>query len=442
MPDHAPNLSHFRRAVHLAPCIFFCLLCCQSGASQEVTSTQRELGQFNSNTLDLTLSISPGLIEGADEARRRLDARATAGVAQLVLRTGPVASGELLLDMENLHPEAVFVARRARRIGSLEALGEQCSEEDFPALDVNCSRDPEHGACAIPTSERLTTTRQQSTIALTPCLEITYDLSVPADDDLSPLSFVVIGSMRDPETLSAIHAQELSLGHIHDFYLLLGDALDGANSERLLAMKARIDSLGTVVIVIPGEEELGEDQGQLFEQNFGAFDYRWTIKETQFVTFYSANQTLSPRGLGSLQSSLRAMQSEDQRWRLRHDETTSSSMPLQAESSRALPAFAITHTPLFDPDGPREAGFQSRLQAGRVASLLAAAGVHTLFAGHILDNAHVTDATPRHILTTSQNTRLDDALGNYRRVTILDEATSSTIPVARKHMLLETLSIP
>ena len=208
----------------------------------------------------------------------------------------------------------------------------------------------------------------------------------------------------------------------------------------MLALKALIRDLGSVVIVIPGEEELGEDQGQLFEQNFGAFDYRWTMKDTQFVTFYSANQNLSPRGLGSLQSSLRAMQSEDQRWRLGGQEEANTRADVEA--TRALPAFAITHTPLFDPDGPREAGFQSRLQASRVASLLSAAGVHTLFAGHILDNAHVTDTTPQLVLTTSQNTRLDDTLGTYRRITILDEATDETIPVARKHMLLETLSIP
>ncbi len=431
-PRLAQNLPHLCRFFHLLPCIFL-LISCQNIA--ETSSTQRYLGEFSSDTLNLTLSVTPGLIEDADEESKIIQARSSSGISQVSMRTGPNVSETLTLTLSNIHPSVELRPRVIRRLSSLDTLGATCSES-LEDVDINCDDDPDNTLCSPVTQRAMTTTTASFVLSPQPCLETVYRLELQDALQDEPLSFVVIGSLTDPNDINKIHNHELALGHTHDFYVILGDALQNKSETDVVALKRITSALNTVSVVLPGEEEILDDQGQLFESLFGSFDFRWTIKNTQFLSYYSATQNISTYGLSSIQGSLRAMQSEDQQWRVNNEIT------LEEGQARALPAFAFTHTPLSDPDGLREMGLQSRLQASRVASLFSAAGLHAVFSGHILDNQHVTSSTPNAIITSSQNTRLESSLASYRRVTINSSQTTESVPVGNFFMTMSTLSVP
>lgn len=426
------NLTHFSRVVHLLLCIFVMFGC--QGDVLDITASQRALGEITSDTLDLTIQLSPGILRDINESTNTITGRASAGVGTLMIRTGPNSAESLTLELRNVHPDAQLIARRTRTITAAETLGDRCDTGETP-IDLNCATS-EDDRCPTPDISRTAQTQATITIPVSPCTETNYDLRLPTPQSLQPLSFVVVGSLKEVSVLGSIHAAELAASQQHDFYMLLGDAIEKRGNAFVSDLEDQIDALQSVTIITPGEEEFGDDNGQYFERRFGAFEYRWTIKDVQFISFYSAEQKLNTRALGSLRSSLRAMLAEDQQWRATND------VELETGQSRALPALAMTHTPLFDPSGPRNAGLKSRLEASQATSLLADAGVHTLFAGHIRDNAHVTTTTPNLVLTTSQDTRSDQDLGVYRRVTLSRESTPGAIPVGTFFMQIDTLPLP
>ncbi len=429
----AQNLTHFGRVVHLLLCIFL-LSSCQNN-ELEISSTQRELGELNIDSLDLRILLSPGILRDVDERNATITGRASAGVGTVTIRAGAEAQQETILDLNNIHPNAHLTARRTRTIATTEPLGEGCGDTLTSTFDIDCTQDASQ--CPVTELERLDGTRTIFTIPVTPCAETTYDLDLSEELEQEPLTFVVVGSMNDPTTLATIDINERAMaGGPPDFYMVLGDAIEKKGNAFVSDLEDVTDALESVVIVTPGEQEFGDDRGQYYERRFGAFEYRWTIKSTQFISFYSAQQQLNARSLGSLRSSLRAMQAEDQQWRTARD------IILEEGQGRALPAFAMTHTPLFDPSGPRNAGFKSRLEAGQVSSLLASSGIHTLFAGHIRDNAHITTTRPNLVLTTTQDTRTNNDLAIYRRVTISRTEQPGSTPVGVFFMTLETIALP
>ena len=405
------------------------------GNDAELSLSQRELGELKSDALDLSAELIPGLWRSIDEQEALLTGRASAGVGRFTIRSGAESPETLRLALSNVHPRAKLNARRLRRLTQDETLGEECAEAQLAPFDVTCSGEGAEEARCAPRPVERAGTQAIFEIAVAPCAEATYELELDAETRLEPLSFVVVGSMDNLETLSQIVSAERELGHEHDFYMLLGDALEASGSAFISDLDRTLRELQIVAVLTPGEEEIGEDQGQYYEQRFGAFEYRFTLKGTQLVTFYSARQRLNSRGLVTLNGSLRAMLAEDQRVR--------ASRELEPGQTRALGALAFTHTPPFDPNGPRGAGLQSRLEAAQVTSLLSAAGVHTLFAGHILDQAQVVDSRPQLVLTASQDTRRDDTFATYRRVTVSREPLGEqSVPIAQRHLLIETLTAP
>lgn len=399
----------------------------------EDAAEQRLLGETTINTAGLGVTLYPGTILGADESARTLSTRLNAGVGQLVLDTNERASGVFEVTIENVHKEAQLEVRLVETLPFGAGLDNICSLET-DRVAINCASSPDDAKCQPLAFERPNDTTITASLPLDPCLKVTYDLSLPESARASDTSFVVIGSTRSPDTLDAIISAERSAGREHDFYILLGDALDGKDNAAVDALISRTRALDEVFIAIPGAEELGADSGLYFAQHFGDFAYHWSMKQTQFVSFYSARRQLTTRGLINLESSLRAMETEDRAWRTQNNYT------LPDDEVRALPAFAITHTPPFDPSSQRERGFTSRIEAAQAMSLLGEYAIDTLFAGGMIDTASI-DSTPHLRVTTAQDTRIND-LAEYILVELSHAPFEGSRPLGNQHIKLTHTPLP
>lgn len=422
------------RAAALALCAA-CVTGCDVSALN-TAGTQRGLGEATISALDLNVALLPGVVRGASASDREVILRVSAGVGRLTIRTGDTASGDLLVTIRNVHPEASLSPRSVRQVLPSGSLENDCPAEDDGLL-VNCLTAPADPRCQPPDTTRPADepTTLNFPLTLSPCREATFSLELPEASGEDPVSFVVLGSMGDEGTLRQVVSLEQQAGQTHDFTVLLGDALEDSSAEAIARLDDTAREAPWPVVALPGREEIKDDEGLFFERYVGAFDYRWTLKNVQFVTFYSAEAKLAPRGLSNLESFLRAMESEEQRWR------QSEGVELEPGQARVWPVIAFTHTPPFDPSGAREDAFRSRLEASRVMSLLAEYSVHSLFAGHLLDNEHVT-SRPELWVTTAQDTRLDDSLAEYLRVTLTTAPRDGAATVGDRFMSVERIELP
>lgn len=399
----------------------------------EDAAEQRLLGETTINSAGLGVTVYPGTILSADENARTLDARLNAGLGQLVLDTNERASGAFEITIENVHKSAVLEVRLVETLPFGSGLDNICSLE-AERVDINCVESPSEEQCRAIPFERPKETTIVASLPLDPCLKVTYQLALPEAQEMSDTSFVVIGSTRSPDTISEVVAAERAADRAHDFYILLGDALAGKDNAAVDELITRTRALDEVFIAIPGAEELGADSGLYFARHFGDFAYHWSMKQTQFVSFYSARRQLTTRGLINLESSLRAMETEDRTWRAQNNYT------LPDDEARALPAFAVTHTPPFDPNAQRERGFTSRIEAARAMSLLGEYAIDTLFAGGMIDTASV-DSTPRLRVTTAQDTRISD-LAEYIIVELSHTSFEGSRAVGNQHIKLTHTPLP
>ena len=429
------TLPYLRRVFYVLSCAAWGLVVGCNLSGLDTASTQRELGEETLSELGLAVEILPGVVRARSEEEAQVTMRFNAGVGRISLRTTERASGELLtLKLANVHREAQARVRLVRSISSTTTLENECS---VATLDVNCMRTPANAFCRSLTSTRLdqTPTELALSVRLQPCREVIIEVAPPEELGEQPVSFVVLGSLEEPQVLERVTQREQETGGEHDFYVLLGDAL----SEATTADVAQLDQLarraGEVIVALPGEQELAGDEGVSFERRFGSFDHAWTVKNVQFMAFYSAEAQLSPRGISNINSLLRALQSEDQRWR------KSSEYDLPAGDVRAMPLFGFTHTPPIDPRGARGGGFESRPQGAMTLSLLAEFAMHTLFAGRILTNAS-QPGRPDLRIVASQDTRLARDEGRYLVVTLTSEESAGSVRAGNRFMSIESRDIP
>ncbi len=432
--DRPWTLSYLCRVVHLCSCIALTLCVGCQQAAIDATSTQRGLNEATLSASGASIEVLPGVVRTTDAEDPSFGVRLSAGVGRVVLRTNEVASGLLTITLDNLHPDAEVAIRRVRRLTTGATLENACPPEDA-SLDVICAQTPDDTRCTPPQTTRAEDrpTRRSFETELAPCREIILEAYPPADELADEVSFVVLGEMASPQTLRAVAEAQASASH--DFFVTTGDALAEEGSAAIEAFDDVAARLDRPVLALVGEQELGEDEGVAFEQRFGAFDYRWTLGDIQFVTFYTAELRLAPRGLSNLESFLMAMEREDQRWRADNAYT------LPEGDARALPSFALTYAPPFDPRGVRGQGFVSRNEAARTLSLLADYDIKALFAGHV-DSTDVLAGRP--VTRTVHSTREGVAGGDasYLVVRLTAEDRPGATRVNNRFLTVDIREIP
>lgn len=399
-----------------AACAWMCAAALAGCSGETIDpSTQRALGLETINELGLSVELYPGVSLGVNDetsgqAPRTLRMRLSAGTGRLTVRANEEAGEPLVVRLENVHPEAELIPQTVQRLTLGTGLENACPQEEAQLI-VSCAETPEDERCQPPPSRRIEGRQTLLEVELepSPCREVVYELEVPAARRDEPIRFAALGSMSRPQMLERVLARESRAGL--DFVVTLGDALAGSSAEDIAELARIARDRDRVIIALPGPEELGPDRGTSFERAFGPFDFRFALKGAQFVSFYSAEGALAPGGLSNLEAMLEAMELEDLRWR------RARAIELPEGQARVLPALTLTHSPPIDPAGPRQAGWQSRLEAARVMSLLAEYSVEVLLTGGLLDNAH--EATrPEVWITTTQDTRLNPELATYLFVTL------------------------
>jgi|GEM_PF-6908640 len=400
----------------------------------DTASAQRELGEVAFSQLGLSAEVLPGVVRSSDEESATVRMRLNAGVGRLILRTNERAQGTLLFQLYNVHPEARAKITQVQRLTTASTLENECP---FNALSVDCVENPTNALCRTATGSRPEgqNTTMDLRVSLSPCRETIIEIEPPEELADDPVSFAVIGSLESEDMLPSIVEAEQNAGRAHDFYVLLGNALEDAERANISDLESLTVELDEIFVALPGQEELADDQGLAFERRFGAFDYGWTLKNTEFVIFYSAPAQLSTRGLSNLDSQLTALESEDSRWRENNDYT------LPAGDVRALPLLAFTHTPPFDPRGLRGDGFISRKQAAMVMSLLAEFQVDTLFAGRLTTN-ETEDGTPRLRAVSSQEPRFGRAQAMYLTVELTREQVAGSRRVNNRYITIREHLVP
>lgn len=432
------NLPHLSRRAYRLSCALFSLALATSISCNSTTldtaSAQRELGEVALNQLGLSAEVLPGVVRSSDEENATLRMRLNAGVGRLILRTNERARGTLLIQLYNVHPDARARITQVQRLTSTSTLENECP---FNALSVDCTSDTANALCRTATGSRPEgqNTSMDLRVNLSPCRETIIEIEPPEEQSEDPISFAVIGSLGNEEKLSDIVTAERDAGREHDFYVLLGNAIESDDRADIADLEEIAIALDEIFVALPGEEELADDQGLAFERRFGAFDYGWTFKGTQFVTFYSAPAQLSTRGLSNLESQLVALESEDSRWR------QSNNYVLPEGDVRALPLFAFTHTPPFDPRGLRGNGFISRKQAAMVMSLLAEFQTDTLFAGRLTTN-EFEEGSPELRVVVSENPRFGIADGAYLTVTLTTEQVDGSERVNNRFFSVTEHALP
>lgn len=412
---------------------------CDQSATFNFTQDQRGEGNVTLETLSTQLYIEPALVTSNSQRDRVASARLHASVADMLVITGDDASGALTLTLDNVHPEAVPILRAAREGAFSEALGADACPSRVTDLTLpGC--DPEgQGTCAAFDWSRdpSTPTTLTLTLGLSPCRELALAIEPPPSTSGEDVRLVVMGASPNTQQLVNVARAERAAGSQVDFIVLLGDQLEGASGDGLLDLYDASREIGVPVIALVGDEELGADDGELFEQTFGAFQFRWTFKQVQFVNVYSARATLGARGLANLEAFLQDMAREDAVARALDD------AELLDGRSRRWPALAFTYAPPFDPNGARERGFVDRTQAARLMSLLANYGVDTLFAGRLVDNFTLGDVRPTLRVTTASDAPSGVGVqAQYLRVTLSRSAPAGSFPVGDRFMTVEQLGLP
>lgn len=430
-----PNLPYLSRGAYSLSCALLLLLLHGCNTSTlDTASAQRELGEVAFSQLGLSAEVLPGVVRSSDEESATVRMRLNAGVGRLILRTNERAQGTLLIQLYNVHPDARAKITQVQRLASTSTLENECP---FNALSVDCVANSNNALCRTATGSRPEgqSTTMDLRVNLSPCRETIVEIEPPEERADDPVSFAVIGSLENQNILPTIVETERAAGREHDFYVLLGNALEDADRANISDLEQITTDLDAIFVALPGQEELADDQGLAFERRFGAFDYGWTLKNTAFVIFYSAPAQLSTRGLSNLDSQLTALEADDSRWRASNDYT------LPEGDVRALPLMAFTHTPPFDPRGLRGDGFISRKQAAMVMSLLAEFQVDTLFAGRLASNES-EDGTPRLRAVSSQDPRFGRTQALYLTVELTREQVAGSRRVNNRYISIQEHALP
>jgi hypothetical protein len=380
------------------------------------TLTQRSLGEANLVESNARIEATPALIMAVDDDARSINIRMSAPAGRITLRTKARSMGNLTIRLSNIHPESTL-----RLTSNLPALASASSDDaacpSLPSMNA-CET---AGQCPQPVLEPLRNLTSITSVPLNPCRIFTFELAPPPRDQLR---FAVIGALEGPAQLNAILDDAIRREPSLDFAIQLGDATDDLDTLADLIDRAPIP-----FVMIPGEIDTAEGDAA-WQRRFGPYDVRWTSSNVQFISFTSIHATLTPRGLVSLESSLRALQ----------DERAALARALNRDAPIPMPLLALTHTPPFDPEGLRDAGFRDRLEAARVTSLLNRYGAHALFAGHLHRPATLTSSQLPSYITSARSSRVHT--GDYLLVTLATPPEPNIALAGPRSLRIDRVRVP
>lgn len=398
---------------------------------------QRYLGQAFFDNAGVAVKVTPGVVRINENGAETTTFRASVPNPKIDIYMNDDVEGQLTLDLLNVHPDAQI------SVQAVEQLTKNASFADFGLLENtdNCpvdkpAPDPDCvisniGECAPPVFNHKSTNRThaQLTIDLIPCRRYILQVELPEAQQETELTYAVVGRTANVAQLGTILNEISTLGV--DFVVFLGNSNQNGEDEQLVALQSVIDRAEVTVVMLPGSDEVNENSS-LFAQMFGAFDFRWTFKRTQFVVFYSSLGQIGQRGVLLLKNYLTAMSNEDQLAQKKEG--------LEVAQTKRWPAFAFTHTPPFDPNGLQDDGLKSRHEAARVLSLLAQYDIHTLFAGAKHQPAQ-TGNRPI-VRVTSATSNVAQQGDEYLVVTLSASNVEGSTPVGDKFMRVETRVAP
>lgn len=322
------------------------------------TREQRGLGDVWLRD-DLQFSLQPGTID--DSAPQQVSARASVPLPQFNLSAGPQGANDISVRLANTHRDAQAFVLMSTPLSAASMAGCPATNTRTPIV---CAEQPDHAICQATGTVRETTRRAALHIQVDvpACTRLSFGLRRdPAGTGSTDLEFAVLG--HADSLLDLERALRGAAARGPDFVLLLGDAAENASLNGLRELDFLLRQVDLPAVVLPGEGELVKSSHTQFLATFGPFDIGWEVAGSQFYAFYSADGRLGTNGLTRLNTALKRL-------------------------DPARPAFLFTHTPPFDPVGPRDQGFLSAVEAARTMSIISEARVDAFFAGHIRDQGH------------------------------------------------------
>ena len=394
--------------------------CVQSG---DPLSTAQTLGQAYDPQRGVIVSITPGVVLDT-QTQSPTTMRASVPNPQLDLSTTQSAQGPFSLTLQNIaRGSTVRVISNAEQgrgsvlAGLDQASASACIKEQ-PVV-MTCA--DEQGRCAPAAVTFTAPTEATLTLELEPCRQLILRVE-PPERLRETLSFGVVGQSEDTGQLRAA----LSQAQVQDLDMVI--VLAGARDKQAnyIDLLAQVTSgLSVPVVVLTGALE--EEQSALFAEAFGQTNFRWTLGQVQFVNFFSSSSGVGTRGLNLLEVLLTAAAREEQRNRP------------EGADARQWPLFAVSSTPPLPTSSFVEDGYDSRLEAARVLSLLARFGVDTLFASGEHDVE--VDAAPN--VTTTQLAQPGFSQGGKLVVVeVSSEPQPGSRPLGTRYILTRTLDAP
>jgi 3',5'-cyclic-AMP phosphodiesterase len=224
-------------------------------------------------------------------------------------------------------------------------------------------------------------------------------LAPPDREDRAPFRVAVFADVQERiDDVQDIYARMNQDPRIR-FVLMSGDLTNRGSAAQLARFQHEMRTLAFPIYATLGNHELGR-RDDLFHDHFGRGSFSFAFRGARFTLLDSASATISPLTLESLEGWLGA-------------------------GAGGFHLLAM-HIPPFDPVGLRGGGFSSRLEAARLCSQMAAAGVDLNVYGHVHSfYAYANAGIPAYI--TGGGGAIPerfDGIGRHFLTVDLDPATS------------------
>jgi len=399
---------------------------CQNfDAEQGVPESPSQVNTMRLGGRDVVARMEPARagVDAQNQSASALEFRALGAVGTLALDTGEDVPETTEILLTNLHPSAVATVEQitgeATFASSCATTAARTDCVTAPAGTCPAATLVRAGTITVAGEERaLLPAESLLSVALAPCARTIVSVDIPEASQLEPLRFLVVGKAQGIRDLDAARFIAEADGPELDFILLAGDALVSDTPQRLEQLYDELLELETPVMLMQGAEEsqaIADSAGPRsteLARAFGAQEFIVTIKDVQFVSYFSLSAQLGrDEPFRRLKAYLQSSLTQNNRFVAEldaidnpQDLPTSRRIARMGElrdltpgnaDPRFFPILAMSYVPPFDTDPARNQGMLSQQQAARTMSLLAEYGVDTLFTGRIDDN--ISDLSARAI---------------------------------------------
>jgi 3',5'-cyclic-AMP phosphodiesterase len=247
-------------------------------------------------------------------------------------------------------PAIAFSLTRSEGAGPLTITGENL----LP--DADLFFEDGRPVTALPANPGSAATSKRWAVDLLPGQSARFLLAPPDRESRDPFRFAVYadvqGRVRDVQDIYRRMNNDPSIR----FALMNGDLTDTGTVQQLARFQRELRTLPFPIYATLGNHELGTE-GPPFHDFHGRGNFSFAFRAIRFTLLDSASATLAPLVYEWLGGWL-------------------------AEGSQSFHVVSM-HVPPLDPVGERNGAFASRLEAHRLVSQLAAAGVDLTFYGHV-----------------------------------------------------------